>query len=367
MKEIRKLRQRQLLLSSLFVGGTMLLISVCAFGQEVMYAAERAKNRVVMIEGQFGEHKTFGAGIILSKRENRIYIATVKHVVLRGNKSAEKLRVRFRFLPGEFFPANVLDVDPTLDLAVIGVLGLGDEHPTIEAMTYDSLGEVKMLQVRDPLHAIGFPGETPWFVSASPERYLERVGSQIFFQSDTLAQGYSGGALYNDNWELLAMIQADEPPKGRAIAFERVLENIGDWGYPVDLRTAASIGGRWKGKNNGESIFFEFKVVGQELFGTVLSEGSQKGILDGKIEGDRIAFYTTQLLRHRTAGGFVSDPGGPVRMVPEQYSIERIRTFYRGTVKREEIEFIKQSETGDPPDTFLVTRAEVAREIKLDR
>ena len=367
MKDTRTFLIRYLLRTALFIAGTLLLMSVGASAQVYTNAAERAKNRVVMIEGRFGEHKTFGAGIILSKRENRIYLVTVKHVVRRSDKNADKLRVRFKFLPGESFPASVLDVDPTLDLAVIGVLGLRDQYRAIESMAYDALAEAKLLRAEDSLHAIGFPGENPWFVSAIPERYLERIGSQIFFQSDTLAQGYSGGALFNDNWELLALIQADEPPKGRAIALERVLENVGDWGYPADFRTAAGIGGNWIGRNNGQKISFTFKVVGHELYGTVIDEKHRKGILNGKIEGDRIAFYTTQLLKHRTSGGIISQPGRGFETVPDQYSFERIRTFYRGTVKSDQIDFIRQSEAGDPPDSFYVTRSDTTKKIKLIR
>jgi S1-C subfamily serine protease len=343
-------------------------ISFNAAAQEDAAAADRAKNRVVMIDARFGEHKTFGAGIILGKRENSIYLTTAKHVVRRGATSATHIRVQFRFLPGESFSGRVLHADEALDLAVVAVSGFKEQYRAIDALAYDALGETKLLRPNDPLHAIGFPAETGWFVSAIPERYLERTGSQLFFQSDTLAEGYSGGPLFNSSWEVIGMIQADHPPQGRAITIERVLETIGLWGYPTDFRSAAGISGKWVVENGDQDISFVFKVIGQELFGTVVESDSRKGILDGRIEGDRIAFYTTRLLKHKTAGGMIQNPGAKwPQMVPDQYSFERIRTFYRGTVKSDLIDFIRQSEAGDPPEDFSAIRPEDLKKIKMTR
>src|SRR5262249_3476078 len=47
--------------------------------------------------------------------------------------------------------------------------------------------------------------------------------------------GYSGGALFNANWQLVGMIRADEPPFAHALAIDQVLSQLKAWRYPVNL------------------------------------------------------------------------------------------------------------------------------------
>ena len=50
--------------------------------------------------------------------------------------------------------------------------------------------------------------------------------------------GSSGGALFNEYWEVVGIVTEDEPPRANAIPMDQVLALVSAWGYPVQLRKA---------------------------------------------------------------------------------------------------------------------------------
>jgi hypothetical protein len=240
-----------------------------------------------------------------------------------------------------------------LDLAVLSVKGVVEQGKPFAVLSTGRVGEVTLLQRGDPVHAIGYPKEQAWFESGVQETFIGTTGNELEFDSEAVAIGTSGGALFNTNWELIGMVHADEPPRPRAIDLGRMLEKLGALGYPLDFATAASISGTWTGNVGDSPIRFEFKVLGDELFGTVTDKQDQAGILEGAIKGDRVTFSLLRWDWRRESSHQAFGPATSLTFRDSEYSV---RTFYRGTVTRDEIEFIRQSERGDPPESFVVKR-----------
>jgi S1-C subfamily serine protease len=323
----------------LMLSGVRCFVSPAA-AQTLPEGATPASELIVMIEGQLGGELTAGAGILFGAQEGRLYIATANHVVRRGPAEAQGLTVQLRPLPGEPLPATLLrHADRGLDLAVLSVQGWEAPGFSADQLPFDRLGDVGMLERGDPVYALGYPRGRPWQVNATPEVFSEQRGDLLYFESSFIAGGSSGGGLFNRRWELLGMVRADQPPQGVAVALDRLLETLGDWGYPIHFRTAAGIGGKWMSTDG--RLHFDFKVFGEELLGTLYvsnhlgfsrPEFPKTGILEGSVSRDRVLFQT------------LTSPVGGVRI------------HHRGLLNGDEIVFISQREDGTPPMEFTVRR-----------
>jgi Trypsin-like peptidase domain len=191
---------------------------------------------VVMISAVVDKQEGIGAGVIFGAAGDRLYVATANHLVRRGGVDAQQIRVRFRSLPGEPVPARLLaDLDPGLDLAVLSVAGLKGIGLDLAALRFDRIGKPDVLKRGDGVFAIGQPGGNRWRLSVSPDRVARVTGDVVQFESTFIAAGHSGGALLNQQGQIVGMIRRDQPPDGEAVSLARVLERVGEWGYPVSL------------------------------------------------------------------------------------------------------------------------------------
>jgi hypothetical protein len=110
---------------------------------------------------------------------------------------------------------------------------------------------------------------------------------------------------------------------------------------------AVNLAGAWKaqvkynwGDTYGET--FQFEVLGQELQGTASYLTGPHGIVDAKIDGNRLSFQTTSYSE-----------------LNEKRYQEKHR--YRGTVSGDAIEFVLDTDSGydsPPPVTFTAHRAD---------
>ena len=198
--------------------------------------ADEAKRLIVMIEGKIQGAKVIGAGIIIGSGADRLYIATANHVVRRGTKRLEQVRVRLKLLPGQEVEAEVLsDFDRNLDLAVLSVKGVKALAIPVDEIPFQLLGPAAGLKRGDEVFTIGYPRGMRWQVNVNPDRIAENIGDSLAFESQLVAKGHSGGGLFNKDWELVGMITADQPPNGVAARIDRVLKQLRRWDYPVKL------------------------------------------------------------------------------------------------------------------------------------
>lgn len=115
--------------------------------------------------------------------------------------------------------------------------------------------------------------------------------------------------------------------------------------------SASNISGKWVSgeltnaydQNQKSVLHFDFEQSGDTLFGSVQERtdfgGSIKGIAGGQVKGDGVIFYTQGM----TTAGSGDQP---------------YKENYRGTLKGDEIEFVRQNDvaTGGLPEKFTAKR-----------
>jgi S1-C subfamily serine protease len=209
---------------------------------EAVAAERRSCNLVVQISGQLDGENVVGTGIIFVSRDDRLYIATARHLVRQGLSTLTQPEMRMKSLPGEAIPAQLLEQsDRDLDLAVLEVRDLRKYKIPVESiLPFDRVGKTESLQAEAKVFALGLPVELS-NLPAQPGEFVKAVGVQLVFQSSTVKKGYSGGALFNGNWQLIAMTRADEPPFAQAVAIDQIIARLKDWGYPVALSRSTPV------------------------------------------------------------------------------------------------------------------------------
>ena len=189
---------------------------------------------VVMIRAALNGDDATGAGIIVGRDRDSVFIATAGHVVGRGDLAAERVEIMFRGNGGAWVPAVVLDrSDAQLDLAVIRVRTASDPC----AVHLERAAEPTSLTRNSNVYPAGYPNGVPWGVPATPGRIGRLEAGNIVFESSFLAGGHSGGALLTDNGSVAGLLKSDAGPFGQAVPISTVLAWVRERGYPVMLRS----------------------------------------------------------------------------------------------------------------------------------
>jgi hypothetical protein len=202
---------------------------------------DEAKRLVVQVIGYFapGDAPEVGAGIIVGASSINVFIATARHVLYRQSVRVRDLRVVFPGHTKDTVPAIPMPATQTgLDLAVISVpigsaRGLHSSLPT-----FDRQGDAGSIKSGAPVNPVGCH-DICWDAPSPPDQVLGKDLQGIIFQSTFIGPGSSGGALFNQWWEVVGMVIVDAPPRGEAIPIDRVLTQARYWGYPVDLKKTA--------------------------------------------------------------------------------------------------------------------------------
>jgi hypothetical protein len=232
------------MLAATLAGGVLVArvgpASAQADRDEAEHLAEKVKDLVVLIRGELGGAETFGAGIIVGIKADRLYVVTANHVVRRGPKQAEHVQIELKSLPGETFEAILQSHhDPEMDLAVLRVSDVSRHKIPVEGLPLDRLGDTAALRRGASVYPLGHPKGMTWVAPVTPDKVAEVTGDHILFESNVLREGHSGGALFTERWELVGMILADQPPYGRALSMPRLVKALQAWNYPVNLTQAA--------------------------------------------------------------------------------------------------------------------------------
>lgn len=225
-----------------------LLLTYCVFSQNPVYAEisdvdrETALKLIVMIEGEFdeaGDEKTLGGGIIFGRDDDHVYIATANHVVRKGTRQVHSLQVKFRDIPDQAVPAELLEnFDVELDLAVLRVKReKSDQKESVGCIQFDRLADPAGLKRGVRVYPVGYPNGIPWAMPVLPDAIAQVTGKEFAFQSAFISAGHSGGGVIYESGELLGLILKDQPPFGGAVKINNVLAQLRKWNYPVDLRT----------------------------------------------------------------------------------------------------------------------------------
>jgi len=207
-----------------------------AASQSPNMSEEDIKYLIVMIDASLNGGPSRGAGIICGAGSDTLYIVTANHVVRKGEDEAEEIQIHFKWLPGKTVKATLLrQRDTELDLAVLRMTGFSQLGINIEDLPFDRLGSPSSLQRGDDIYLLGYPGGRPWRVNTTPEKFAEARGDSLEFESNLITGGHSGGALLDENRDLVGMLRSDTAPYGEAIRITSIINRLREWGYPVDL------------------------------------------------------------------------------------------------------------------------------------
>jgi hypothetical protein len=87
---------------------------------------------------------------------------------------------------------------------------------------------------------IGHPNGHLWETTVKPAAVSRQEGPRIYFQSELVAPGNSGGGLFNQNRELVGIVRKADPPYGEAISIVAALQWLQRFNYPILLSRPGS-------------------------------------------------------------------------------------------------------------------------------
>jgi len=190
-----------------------------------------AKNLVVQVLATGGDEEEVGAGIVVATSD-RIIIATAAHVVRTAQQGA-KIRVVFQFARNDTITAKVEQVDRDLDLAVLSVARAGR---VAQPFAFDRAGDPEALEAGSLVVPVGCPEGTCWEAPVSGDRVISASARRVRFESFFVSPGSSGGALFNQQWEVVGLVTEKNSQDGVAVGIAEVADRLHKWNYPVQLR-----------------------------------------------------------------------------------------------------------------------------------
>lgn len=195
--------------------------------------SELAQKLIVKITSE----SNFGAGIVVGQIGDIVFVTTANHVVRRGAKEAQNLKVEFNFWPEEIEAKLLKHYDKELDVAVLLVnLQKSNLNSKVfnQFLPLEQVKYVSEVTEEMKLYPVGHPAGEEWFVPPVSQNIynVEVENISFYFQCD---QGYSGGGIFDENWNLVGMVKMFSPPLCRAVSFERIRLALEKWRCLVNL------------------------------------------------------------------------------------------------------------------------------------
>lgn len=206
-------------------------------GAQAVTPQSVALNLVAMLEVAAGDAFAFGTAVVVARDHDELTLITANHVLAAVGAPAPEIRVRFAFARDKPVLARILQQDPELDLAVLAVprSGLTGEETRLGFERTRTAAALKPVEGLSGLHPVGNPNQVGWFSPRALDRFHELRGDEIIFESPSLMVGFSGGALFTEDWYLVGMLRSDDPPFGRALKIEAIAERLKAWNIPIDM------------------------------------------------------------------------------------------------------------------------------------
>jgi hypothetical protein len=225
--------------------GLLLTLTVPAFADdraELYQHQERPEHLVARITAENSD----GAGIFFHVDDHYAYGITAKHVVFQHGKLIEGLHAELRAWPGRQFPVEAIKLHYQEDLAVfradLSSLGLS-RAKMLEGIPLNQLGASEKLDPGDALFSLGHSPDNAWIAPKQPVRFARGVGANAFLFERDCPRGHSGGAVFDEHWQLVGMMIDVEPPFCRALRIEPILKIIQGWKLEISLSQAPSPNG----------------------------------------------------------------------------------------------------------------------------
>jgi len=198
--------------------------------------ATEMQRLVVLVAVQFDgstDSSGGGTGVVFAATAEHLYVVTAAHVVRAQGRSANDIELQF----GEGKPlvhARLGQFDTDLDIAVLIVDQPRKAGVSIDSLPFDRLA-AGTARRGDHVFMMGRRGER-LSVNVTPDRISSVSDRTIAIETNFIVKGFSGGALFDDRWQLLGMIVSDDPPEGAARPMAAILSKLKQWGLSPDLR-----------------------------------------------------------------------------------------------------------------------------------
>lgn len=213
---------------------------------DVGLAPPYASALVVRIDNATPSNRQVGAGIVVGSNGSEVFIATARHVV----RGATQVRVTFAPRPGtapdatydDSTTGSVLEhVDERLDLAVLSVPRSSAPGVAAALAAQDRLGDIDAVASRTPVAPVGCPSEC-WRISVAREQVIGVGSEEMIIEAgaaSNMGRGSSGGALFNQYWEVVGMVTLHGAPRAYALPIDVVMKQLAFWKVPLTLRRPA--------------------------------------------------------------------------------------------------------------------------------
>jgi hypothetical protein len=203
--------------------------------------AARAQVVMLNIEG------TVAAGVVAGYDNDKVYVATAAHVADLTSVPLPNVDVRFEDAPdisyqGVFYAK--FDPPDKGDIAVVIVNSDDSLRTRLNGLDFAILSPVPLPPTGSPVTSVGYSYGSMW-TNGTNESLLPNERGNLHFTSE-VGEGQSGGAVYNDAWELIGMAVRSGAGAVYARPIDAVIKSLKSWDIPVRL-TSRSLIGRVKG------------------------------------------------------------------------------------------------------------------------
>ena len=216
--------------------------------QQGQVAPDAARNLVVKIatyRRDTHQRTGIGAGVVFGGNDSLVYIVTAAHTIsfrppgrpVDEPRDTVAASVVLAGLDSNEVPATLVAIAPDtqLDVAVISIPRPAVRGRWRATVPVDRLGSVKGLVNGVPVWPLGCPGGACWEAPAQPDHVMAVDGRGILFQSSFVQVGSSGGALFNQWWEVVGMVTEDLTVRANAVPIDLVMAQLKRWRLPVML------------------------------------------------------------------------------------------------------------------------------------
>ena len=200
---------------------------------------ESFKNGVVKITSYQGsEQLNEGAGLVVGKKFNRVFILTAHHLI----KEADRVEIKFRTWAWEPFEGQTIErYHDTLDIGVI-IVNLQSKNELNNS--FPELAANYQPEEFVSVTSIGHPAGKEWRSTVKQNQIqslsYEDEFEKLAISKISIGRGYSGGPLFDEELNLIGMITAIDPTEAVAVKIEPALHLLDSWGIPTNLVAATS-------------------------------------------------------------------------------------------------------------------------------
>ena len=203
-------------------------------------SAEAQMNVVVKLRIHRAAQSTeeTAAGIFVGNDRQAAYFITACHAVIQDDARVRAVEVQFYSSP-QHFNGSVFDrYDPALDLAVVSVPIADLPADLREIVRKDAALGV-------PIHVIGHPSAGDWSVASGTVQNMDTATGDIHHftvsRDNSLAEGHSGGPVFDAQGDFLGMHTASGPTYGIEAKSGEIVNQLAAWHVPTNNITTVAV------------------------------------------------------------------------------------------------------------------------------